>query len=250
MAPRRNPMRRVALVGATVFLAGCGSLPRFGAPDAASSEGRRVQHLWSGFFVAAIVVVLTVWVPLTIALIRNRRRKHQDPNVLPSQKAYNIPVEVGYTLVPILTVAVLFMLSIGVENKVNAVADRPVARVEVVGFQWGWQFRYAGENFTIDAPPGGQPELVLPVGAPSNLRLVSNDVNHSFWVPDFLTKRDLIPGIRNVITVRPTRLGTYKGRCAEFCGLDHWRMDFTVRVVPMDQYRTWVAQHRGKGTGT
>lgn len=243
-------MRPLTLAAAAILLAGCSSLPRFGAPNAASSEGQRVQHLWSGFFVAAAVVVLTVWVPLTIVLIRNRRRKHHDPDVLPSQKPYNIPVEVAYTVVPILMVIVLFILSVGVEKKVTAVSERPAARVEVVGFQWGWQFRYADEGFTIDAPPGGKPELVLPMGSPSNLRLVSTDVNHSFWVPDFLTKRDLIPGVRNEITVRPTRLGSYKGRCAEFCGLDHWRMDFTVRVVPMDQYQAWVAEHRGKGTGT
>ena len=70
--------------------------------------------------------------------------------------------------------------------------------------------------------------MVIPVGQPVELRLVSADVNHSFWVPDFLSKRDLIPGVDNEISVTPTEIGSYVGRCAEFCGLDHWRMNYTV----------------------
>jgi cytochrome c oxidase subunit 2 len=72
------------------------------------------------------------------------------------------------------------------------------------------------------------------------LRLVSADVNHSFWVPDFLSKRDLIPGVDNKITITPTETGQYVGRCAEFCGLDHWRMNYTVRVVAADEYEAWL----------
>ncbi len=242
---RRSPVAGLAsatLLGAV--LTGC-QLPRFGAPDAASKQGRDVMHLWSGFFVAAIVVTLFVWVPLIYSLVRYRRR-HDDAK-MPSQKAYNIPMEVLYTAVPVLTVAVLFFFSVRTEHRVTAVSSRPAARVEVIGFQWGWQFRYTDDDVIVNAEPGTPPELVLPMGAPSNLRLVSKDVNHSFWVPKFLSKRDLIPGVKNTITVTPDRAGTYVGRCAEFCGLDHWRMSFQVRVVPMAEYRTWLADHQGSG---
>lgn len=220
------------------------TLPRFGAPDAASDEGARVQELWSTFFVIAVVVTLFVWVPLILILVKYRRGKSDE---IPNQRAYNIPVEVLYTVVPVILVAVLFFLSVRTERKVTAVSSKPAVRVEVIGFQWGWQFRYEDEGFTIDAAPGELPELVLPVEAASNLQLVSTDVNHSFWVPDFLSKRDLIPGVDNEITLTPDRLGSYDGRCAEFCGLDHWRMGFTVRVVPMDEYRQWAAQQKGGG---
>lgn len=220
------------------------TLPRFGAPDAASDEGARVQELWSTFFVIAVVVTLFVWVPLILILVKYRRGKSDE---IPNQRAYNIPVEVLYTVVPVILVAVLFFLSVRTERKVTAVSSKPAVRVEVIGFQWGWQFRYEDEGFTIDAAPGELPELVLPVDAASNLQLVSTDVNHSFWVPDFLSKRDLIPGVDNEITLTPDRLGSYDGRCAEFCGLDHWRMGFTVRVVPMDEYRQWAAQQKGGG---
>lgn len=238
---------RLGAAFSPLVLAGC-DLPRFGAPRAASGEGQRISDLWSGFFIAAIVVVLFVWVPLAFVLVKYRRsRRGADADGLPSQRAYVIPLELAYTAVPILTVAVLFFFSVRVQEKVTAVSDRPAVRVEVIGFQWGWQFRYLGEGFTIDAPPGGQPEMVLPIGAATNLKLVSNDVNHSFWVPTFLSKRDLIPGIRNEITVHPNRPGRFVGRCAEFCGLDHWRMSFQVKVVPMAEYRAWLAAHREAG---
>ena len=115
----------------------------------------------------------------------------------------------------------------------------------MIGFQWQWQFRYLDEGFIITGDSEGDPpEMVVPVGSTIRLRLVANDVNHSFWVPRFLSKRDLIPGVRNVINVEVTERGTFTGRCAEFCGLDHWRMYFDVRSVDPAEYRTWVADQR------
>jgi cytochrome c oxidase subunit 2 len=249
MAPRRPRLlraaQRVGALGLALLLAGC-DLPRFGAPKPASDEGRRIGSLWSGFFVGAVLVALLVWVLLGFVLLRYRRRTDDDE--LPSQRAYHVPIEIAYTFVPVLVVAILFAASVRTERRVTRVSTRPAARVEVVGFQWGWRFRYVGEGFTVDAGPGERPELVLPIGEPSNLRLVSKDVAHSFWVPRFLSKRDLIPGVRNEITVTPDRAGTYIGRCAEFCGLDHWRMAFDVRVVSPSAYRAWLAKHRGSGS--
>ena len=230
---------------ATSVLTSCG-LPRFGAPDPASDEGSRIGHLWSGFFLAAVAVAALVWILLGIVVIRYRRRPGDDD--IPNQRPYNIPMEIAYTAVPVLIVAVLFFFSVRTQEEVTKVSARPAVRVEVIGFQWGWRFRYVGQGFTVDAEPGGQPELVLPVGAPSNLRLVAKDVDHSFWVPDFLSKRDLIPGVRNEITVTPNRAGTYVGRCAEFCGLDHWKMWFSVKVVPMSEFKAWLADHKGTGS--
>jgi cytochrome c oxidase subunit 2 len=129
---------------------------------------------------------------------------------------------------------------------VNEVGDDAAAVVDVVGFQWSWQFHYRDEGVTITGAPGRGPELVLPVGRPSHLRLVSADVNHSFWVPDFLSKRDLIPGVDNEIEVTPTETGDYVGRCAEFCGLDHWRMNYSVRVVSEAEYRSWLEDRRAE----
>ena len=226
----------------SLALSAC-QLPRFGAPDPASEQGDKILNLWSIFFVIAVIVTLFIWVPLIVVLVRNKRAR--DTERMPSQRAYNIPMEILYTAVPVLLAGALFFMSVNTERQVTKVSDEPAVRIEVIGFQWGWQFHYLNEDFTIDATPGELPEMVLPIGEASNLRLVSVDVNHSFWVPNFLSKRDLIPGVDNEITVTPKRAGTFDGRCAEFCGLDHWRMGFKVRLVPMDEYRAWAAQQRG-----
>jgi cytochrome c oxidase subunit 2 len=232
--------------------AGC-SVPGFGAPDPASEQGKSIFELWQGFFIAALFVGALVWGLLIFVLLRYRHRSGSDgagADEVPSQNAYNIPLEIFYTAAPVVAVAVLFGFSVATEHKVNALHDNPAVRVEVVGYQWSWEFRYTDEHLVISGEPGQPPELVLPVDERSRLRLVSTDVAHSFWVPDFLSKRDLIPGVHNEIEVTPTRLGTYDGRCAEFCGIDHWRMSFTVRVVPRREYDAWLSARKAKATAS
>jgi cytochrome c oxidase subunit 2 len=212
-------------------------------PESASEQGDGIQKLWSGFFLAACAVALLVYV----LLIFVRYRRRPDDDELPSQSGYHIPLEITYTAIPIVMVAVLFTFSTIVERDVTKVKPDPDVSVEVIGFQWGWQFRYRDDHFTVASPAGGAPEMVLPKGQRVQLRLQTVDVNHSFWVIDFLSKRDLIPGVDNVIDVTPTRAGSFSGRCAEFCGLDHWRMDFSVRVVPPAEYQRWVRKQQAAG---
>ena len=230
-----------ALTVAAAVLAGGCDIPGFGAPDPASKQGDSIHSLWQGFFLAGLAVAALVWGLLIFVVVRYRRRRG-EPDEVPSQNAYNIPIEILYTAVPILVVAVLFGVSVSTERRVNDLGDDAATTVDVIGFQWSWQFHYEGEGVTITGVPGRGPELVLPVGRAAHLRLFSADVNHSFWVPDFLSKRDLIPGVDNEIEVTPTKTGSYVGRCAEFCGLDHWRMNYSVRVVGESEFRTWLAR--------
>ena len=226
------------------LLAGC-DLPGFGAPDPASKEGESIWSLWQGFFIAALGVGALVWGLLIFVLVRYRRRNDD----IPSQSAYNVPLEVIYTVLPVIAVAVLFGFSVATEREVTGLDDEAAVTVDVIGFQWSWEFRYLDPDGGDDADvvvsvigsPEDPPELVLPVDQAIHLRLISNDVAHSFWVPDFLSKRDLIPGIHNEIQVTPTEVGTYDGRCAEYCGLDHWRMSYSVRVVSQADYDDWLA---------
>lgn len=232
--------RRLGFVLLTAFtLSGCGDLPSFWAPDPASEQGERVFDLWRGFFVAALAVGALVWGLLLYVLLRYRRRSDDVPN----QRHFNIPVEVLYTVAPVVVVAFLFAASVLAENDVTDTVDDPDLTVEVVGFQWQWRFTYPDHDVTlVGTPEDGPPELVVPVGETIRFELESVDVVHSFWVPDFLEKRDLIPRVENEIDVTPTRTGTFVGRCAEFCGLDHWRMNFTVRVVEPDEFEDWLAE--------
>lgn len=229
-----------AVIAAALLLGGC-ELPGFGAPDPAAEEGESIWRLWQGFFIAGLLVGALVWGLLIYVLVRYRRRRHHDGTEIPNQNAYNIPLEIFYTAVPVLVVAGLFGFSVATQERVDRLSDDPAVSVDVVGFQWSWEFRYVDEGLTVTGGPDEQPELVLPVDQVVHLRLEADDVNHSFWVPDFLSKRDLIPGLVNEIQITPNETGTYVGRCAEYCGLDHWRMLYTVRVVSQDDYEAWLA---------
>jgi cytochrome c oxidase subunit II len=240
---RRLPgrWRLIATAALVSGAAGC-SVPSFGAPDPKSEQGDSIFTLWQGFFIAALAVGALVWGLLVFVILRYRRRNDE----VPDQTAYHIPLEIFYTAAPVVIVAVLFGFSVATERKVTDLEPDPAARIDVIGFQWSWQFHYRDEDITITGAPGEPPEMVVPVGRPTALRLVAADVAHSFWVPDFLSKRDLIPGVDNEIDITPTEEGQYVGRCAEYCGLAHWQMSYSVRVVSQDEYDAWIAEQQAE----
>jgi cytochrome c oxidase subunit 2 len=216
-------------------------LADFGLPEAVTEQGQdNMVWLWRVFLIGAVAVAGLIWVLVVISVIRFRRRNDEIPN----QRQYNIPLEVGYTVVPLLMVAVLFGLTIYSTNGFTDLSDDPALEVEVEGFQWQWQMRYPEQGVTISGSEQAPAALVLPVGETIRFRLISTDVNHSFWVPEFLEKRDLIPGIDNEIEVTITEPGEWIGRCAEYCGLDHWLMTFDVVAVPADEFDAWMNQAR------
>ena len=232
-------MRRLLLL---LFLAwvGTGCSNRFGAPDPATSQGDKVLDLWRVLFWAAVgvgglVIALIAW-----SLVRYRVREGRDPATF----FENVRLEVFYTSVPLVIVAVLFGVTMFTQRDVNRLAAEPELRIEVTGFQWGWRFRYLTEGITVVGTSIDKPTLVLPVDATARLTLLSPDVVHSFWVPQFLVKRDLIPNQPNRIDVTPDRVGSYGGVCAEFCGLQHTNMTFTVDVVEPQQFQAFVAEQQ------
>jgi cytochrome c oxidase subunit 2 len=232
------------LLLALVALAGCGLVDHAGK-EGSSAQGRDIFDLWRGSVVAALVVGGIVWVLIGWAFLRYRRRGDE----LPSQRQYIVPLEVVYTTVPVLIVAVLFALSYRTQRDVDALTSDPDLVIEVEGFQWQWQFHYVEEDITVTGLPDDPPVMVLPVDTTVRLVLSSHDVIHSFYVPDFLFKRDVIPGVKNKVEVDVTDVGRYTGRCAEFCGLDHARMTFEVDAVTMDDFRDWVADRQVAGDG-
>lgn len=239
----------VGMLGLSAVLAGCSST--LGAPEAVTEQGDEFTTLWKGFLITAAVVGLLVYGLIIYAAVRFRRRKGDDPEAMPSQRQYQVPLEIVYTVVPIIIVAVLFAYTVVGENRITRNDPDPDLTVEVIGFQWQWQFNYldpsSGETVVqVSGSAETTPELVLPVGRNVRFVLVANDVNHSFWVPEFLEKRDLIPGVDNEIDVDITEPGTWVGRCAEFCGLDHWKMDFDVRAVAGDEFDTWLADQQAE----
>jgi cytochrome c oxidase subunit II len=244
-------MRRARLIGtvlvAVLVLAGCGSL------TPVTEEGVEIRDLYNLLFIAAAVIFVLVEAAIVFAVLRYRRRG----DMLPPQFHGNNLLEIVWTVVPLLIVAGLFVLSWGVLNRVEAKADDPRVRVNVRGFQWQWQFTYQGER--LDLPAGQPPEdlaikgtiakppvVYLPVGEPIRFSTEAQDVIHSFYVRQFLFKRDAFPGHVNTFDLTITKPGDYGGQCTEYCGLEHQAMRFTIRAVPRPQFDRWLVEAKKK----
>ena len=238
---------RSALLGGLLLLtlSACSSdeLPTFAMPERdATNQAGRILSLWQGSWITALTVGAITWGLILWPVVAHRRKR--DATGLPPQTRYNLPVEVFYTAVPVIMIAVFFYFTARDESRIMEVSANPDHRITVTGIQWAWQFTYAsdGDNqTTVTGTPAKLPTLVLPMGESVQFRLQSNDVIHSFWVPAFLFKMDVIPGRTNTFEITPTKLGTFKGKCAELCGQDHARMLFNVQVVPPADYDTYVS---------
>jgi len=208
-------------------------------PAAATSQADEVAWLYSVFMAAAGAVFVTVAGLITWSVVRYRRSGRDD---LPAQTAGHLRLELVWWAVPTALVIVLFAVSVGVTATVDRRADDeddPLV-VEVQGFQWGWEFRYVDADRVVVGFAEESPELVLPVGREIVLELRSSDVIHSFYVPHFLVKRDVVPGLDNRIDLTITEVGTYTGQCAEFCGLHHGEHRFSIRAVPPAEFAAWI----------
>jgi cytochrome c oxidase subunit 2 len=217
-------------------------------PSPATRQSHSTLGLWQGMFVTAAVVGAIVWALILWSVLRYRKRPADQG--LPKQTQYHIPLEITYTIIPVIIVAVIFVFVVKAENTVDATAAVPAVSVRVEGFQWGWRFTYLNADGTPAGPAivGDQnspPTLKLPAFETVRLTLVSDDVDHSFFVPNFLFKRDLIPGVDNTVELYIDRIGTFPGHCAEFCGLHHGDMNFQVEAVPKDQFSLPVASGAG-----
>lgn len=233
--PIARGWRRTALLLTPVF-AGCSS--NFGMTRPASEQGDQTAQLWRIFVITAIAVGALVWGLILWAVIRYRRRSEE----LPRQTFLNVPLEIGYTVLPLLLVGFLFAATLRTTSKVNDLVENPDLVVEVTGFQWQWRFVYPGTGVEVVGETGKPAVMVLPVGATVRIVLSSADVIHSFWVPEFVVKRDAIPNRKTEFDIKVTRAGTYDtGRCVEYCGLDHAGMTFVVRVVSRAQFDSWLS---------
>lgn len=262
----RRPGRRagawVALAALTATtLGGCASGDLRGTastgwlPPAVTENGERVTNLWIGAWITLIGVGLLV-IGLTVWCIVAYRRKKDDQE-LPVQLRYNIPIEILYTVVPMLMVVVFFYYTARDEAALIDTSKPADVTVNVVGKQWSWDFNYleddvheVGAQAILTGEPGAEetiPTLYLPVNERTEFVLTARDVIHSFWIPAFLQKMDMIPGRVNRFQVVPTQEGTFQGKCAELCGAYHSQMLFNVKVVSREEYDAHMADLRAAG---
>lgn len=258
--PKRSdaPLRRVrniVLLGAAMLvLAGCSEadkqqLRNLAMPEPATAQAPYTFELWRWAWVAAFAVGVLVWGLIFWSIWRFRRRSDDE---IPVQTRYNLPLEVFYTIAPILMVVVMFFHTVRVQDEMTDVSREPDVIVDVLGQQWSWTFNYTeqGEGGTtpfVSGTAGEIPTLVIPVDQVVQFNLHSPDVIHSFSVPAFLTKLDVIPGRVNQLQVTPTKLGTYPGRCFELCGVYHSRMLFTAKIVSQEDYEKYLLDLQDSG---
>jgi cytochrome c oxidase subunit II len=243
-----------ALAVLLLALAGCSpndTFTRMGFPNPITKQGAVTLSLWQGSWIAGLLVGAVVWGMILWAVIFHRKRGDK----LPPQVRYNMPIEILYTVVPFVLIAVLFYYTAKDENTVDAIPANPAVTVNVTGFQWSWNFNYPQYNVTTDGytwnpqltdseNQKAMPLLEIPVGESVNFNLTSPDVIHAFWVPEFLFKRDVIPGHPNHFSITATSTGTFIGHCSELCGLYHSRMLFTLKIVTPAQFKTWITQQQ------
>ncbi len=220
---------------AGLVLSGC-TIPSFGAHSGVTDTSKQAFHLWQGFSIAAAIIGALTTFLIVWAVVRYRRRGDR----IPEQVQYHLPLEVAYTVVPILIVIGLFAATLVVENKAVANPSTNVV-VNVNAFQWGWQFTYPGSNALVYGQTTQSPEMVLPVNENVHFNLTSTDVVHGFYVSQFNFSRYALPGVVNQFTIRPTQTGTFFGQFTQLCGLYHSLMFFRVKVVTDSQYSQWLA---------
>ena len=195
---------------------------------------------WYVFIGAGLFVAVFVYGLIAYAIARWRKRRSDDDS-LPPQFHTNAPIEITGVVIPVIMVIGLFYITYIREGVVDFLRPGPYAVVDVTAYRWSWQFRYPGHSIVVNGTPRNAPVIVIPNGKMTQINLYSSDVVHSMWIPEFLFKRDATPGYTMHFDVTPTRTGTFRGQCAEFCGLDHALMAFVVRVVPAADYDRWLA---------
>ena len=247
----------IAAAGA-LLLSGCSAeLQRGFLPDSAgvTNHTDRIIGLWSTSWIVLLAVGMVAWGLLGWALVVYRRR--QGETRMPQQLRYNMPIETLFTVIPLVLVLGFFAFTARDTAAIEAPIENPDVRIEVIGKQWSWDFNYTNANVYdsgIQAQFEGQegimetlPTLYLPVGKTVQIDLTARDVIHSFWVVEFLYKKDMFPGKWNHMYFTPLKEGTYVGKCAELCGEYHSMMLFNVKVVSQAEYESHLSELAAKG---
>ncbi|MGY5764353.1 aa3-type cytochrome oxidase subunit II [Brachybacterium sp. DNPG3] len=264
-APQRSRRgRRMMATGvalAVLILSGCtdkqlrGFMPGYDDGQV-TNQTERITNMWVGSWSILVIVGLIVWGLAIWCAVAYRRRKNDTG--FPIQLRYHVPLELMFTLLPVVMVLTFFYFTQRDIHEIEALDDNPDVVINVVGKQWSWDFNYV--TYDVHEPAGVQsfetgqegaaeslPVLYLPEGQTVEFRLDSRDVIHSFWVVDFLYKKDMIPGRTSTFQIVPTREGTYDGKCAELCGEYHSDMLFNVEVVSLEEFEAHMQELEDQG---
>ena len=247
------------LVVAVVTLGGCSEeAKRLGMPEQKSTQGEEILSLWQGAWIAALATGVVVWGLIFYCVVAFRRRSDDE---IPVQTRYNLPLEIFYTIAPVIMVVVFFNHTVRTQNVVLEDTAPPDNIIEVTGQQWSWTFNYgigepdnsadddradevyAYDEYVYELGTGSYiPELWLPVNETTRFNLHSPDVIHNLGIPSFGMRLDAVPGRVNHYVITPTETGVFRGACYELCGVYHSRMLFEVHVVSRAEYEDHLAE--------
>ena len=240
---RRPHLKSIpSVLAATFLLTSCskGEISGLGFEEGVTSVNDISLSLWQGSWIAAAVVGVFTLVLILWPAVFHRAKAGKGE--FPKQTQYNVPVEVAYTIIPFIIVAVLFYFTAVKQNEIVEKTTTYAHEITVDGFQWSWQFGYpeAGPKALVTGTPANPPTLVVPLGERVRYTITSNDVVHGFWVPAFMIQMMNLPGVTNSLEFTANKLGSYPGRCNILCGRNHSQMLFTVKVVTPSDYKTYL----------
>lgn len=182
-----------------------------------------------GFASVTLIAVVSLWL---YALRRRPRQWSQEQ----ARRVHNRWIIGGGLVLPVTSITLLLAFGIPIGHRMLPLplADSEVVRIDVTARQWWWDVSYPDSGIRL------RDELHIPAGTPVDLHLTSDDVIHSFWVPRLGGKLDMLPGRTNVLRLQADEPGLYHGQCAEFCGIGHAHMKFTVRAHAPNEYAAWL----------
>jgi cytochrome c oxidase subunit 2 len=208
-------------------------------------ESSNFLSLFTIFLIVCAVMYVLVVAALLVAIARRRRAealtvetgRHHETSPLMGTAA------IGWIVLIAAGLTVLAVASFFTDRSNASVADNPQLAINVTGNQWWWDVKYSSHEASNEFRTAN--EIHLPVNVPAEITLESNDVIHSFWIPNLAGKQDLIPGRVTDIQILPRKIGTYRGQCAEFCGVQHANMALDITVESKEDFERWVhAQQR------
>ena len=198
------------------------------ALHATGVEAQTVERIWWIMLAGGVLVMLLVTAILFYTLFRrHERRATIQPGTF---------ILAGGVVLPTVTLTALLIYTLQASSELRGGENEPVD-IEIVGHRWWWEVRYVGSDPQQHFKTAN--ELHLPVGVPTRIRLWTQDVIHSFWVPNLAGKIDLLPGTYNELVLQPTEPGISRGQCAEFCGAQHTRMALYVIAQPARDFAAW-----------
>ena len=243
--PTRPFLRALLLAPLALLLTGCAKVSGLGYEEGVTSVNDISLSLWQGAWIAGGVVgVFTLILILWPAVFHRAKASKGE---FPKQTQYNVPVEVAYTIIPFIIVAVLFYYTAVKQTEIVEKTSNYKHEILVDGFQWSWQFSYpeAGPKAVVTGTPAQPPTLYVPLGEKVRYTITSNDVVHGFWIPAFMIQMQNLPGVTNHLEFTANKLGEFPGRCNILCGRNHSQMLFKVKVVTPAEFDAYLETLKG-----